>query len=66
MKDKTLHAHPYNGTNNRKKTKARRLADKQIQSVPIYDRKEPEYINGSLVPRKLIGYRYIQKLVEPI
>jgi hypothetical protein len=64
MKDLEIHPRPYNGTNNRKKTKARRIMDTQIQSVPLYDRKEPEYKNGNLIPRKRIGYRYIQQFVS--
>lgn len=59
MKENDLHQHPYNGTNNRKKTKGRLVADKRIQSIPCYDRKLPEYKNGELVPRKLIGDKYI-------
>jgi hypothetical protein len=64
MKEEKLHAHPYNGTNNRKKTKGRIISDKQIQSIPIYDRKLPEYVNGEMKPRKLLGYRYVQQYVS--
>lgn len=48
-----LHAHPYNGTNNRKKTLSRLKADARIQSIPCYEKdKEGRRI-------KLLGYRYV-------
>jgi hypothetical protein len=48
-----LHAHPYNGTNNRKKTLSRLKADKKIQSIPCYEKDK----EGNRI--KLLGYRYV-------
>lgn len=53
--DYPMFANPYNGTNNRKKTRARIKADQShTQSVPIFEKDE----FGR--PIKLLGYRYIK------
>ena len=59
-----LHKHPYNGTNNRKKTLARLKADMQIQSIPVFKPKLPYYENGKLIPSVLQGYKYIPRHVN--
>jgi len=56
MQNYPIHATPYNGTNNRKKTRGRIKADQTVQSIPIYEKiilQDIEF-NG-----KLLGYRYI-------
>lgn len=52
--DPTLHPTPYNGTNNRKKTRGRMEADALYQSVPMYE------LNKEGKRVKLLGYRYIK------
>jgi hypothetical protein len=54
VKHKTLHAVPYNGTNNRKMTSARFKSNFiKVQSVPVFEKdKKSNRI-------KFLGYRYI-------
>lgn len=62
-KGEPLYPHPYNGTNNRKKTLGRLKADAKIQSIPCYEKDE----FGR--PTKLLGYRYVpvnEKKKEPV
>lgn len=47
LADKKLHKAPYDGVNNRKKTKCRIKMDSLVQSIPIW------------INNKLLGYRYI-------
>ena len=41
-----LHQKPYNGTNNRKKTKARNKAISKIQSIPVFEKDIDGYVTG--------------------
>lgn len=48
----TLEQHPYNGTNNRKKTLSRLKTDALTQSIPVFDdHKSPG--------RKIMGYIHV-------
>lgn len=48
-----LHALPYKGTNNRKKTKGRLKVDALTQSIPVYEKDNM----GRNV--KLLGYNHV-------
>jgi hypothetical protein len=59
--EKQLHKAPFNGTNCRKKTKARRIEISKTQSIPVYEMKRRSAGLGIYyeIPVRLIGYKYI-------
>jgi hypothetical protein len=57
-----LHKSPFNGTNCRKKTKARRIEIAKTQSVKVYETKRRSDGLGNYheIPVRFIGYKYIR------
>jgi hypothetical protein len=57
-----LHKAPFSGTNNRKKTKARRIEISKTQSVKVYqtEKRSAGYGLSYEQPVKFLGYKYIR------